>query len=293
MTTTSLLSLCSARLGSLHLIDRHEMAALLTEWSRLAPGSLANGCVPGTWPDALGSLGYVPDDAEAAAIWDAVPDSYHVRAGRAWAQAIHGITIISASDDGGLRDGQTRYDQPGSMAPGQMADVSFVGDSMRLESRQYMGRHCRRLIVVREESPLIAPPEHADVDGRWVRYIYADSLPVDWMDARAVRDYEEEFGEAPDTWEQMQPIEADPLEPHRILQMIDPNSGLGNDHRRKQRYQYVRIDGVVLSRTLPPETVGDVWRDERGPRPFQPHEREAATGLSDYVLSLLDLEVRS
>ena len=52
------------------------------------------------------------------------------------------------------------------------------------------------------------------------------------------------------------------------LEMRDPNSGQDPDPDSKPRFQYRVLGGVLHSRRLPPETVGDLWRGADGPDPF-------------------------
>lgn len=287
-TPITLLEIVKNTLGNRARIKRHEMAALLTAWSRERPGAIANGYVPRTWPTEANDLP-LDDDAAWSDMWARCADDFHVHAGRAWADMVGGITLVNAGEPGTLRDGGVRYDQPGSMAPGQHSAVSFLGSqcAQRAETREYIRRHCDRLLIVDEDSPLIVPPTSEEVDGTWVRYLYASELAVDWT---VVRDHLEEFGEEPDMWQEQRTEKADRLSPHRILQMIDPNSGQGSDATQKQRYQYVRIDGTALSRMLPPESFGDTWRGEPAPRPFRriDAERGGGAALSDYILRLLD-----
>lgn len=44
-----------------------------------------------------------------------------------------------------------------------------------------------------------------------------------------------------------------------ILQMIDPNSGMGSDHTKKPRFQYCVIREQPMRRTLPGSAYGDKW----------------------------------
>lgn len=166
----NILELAQARFGRRRKITRDEMVALLAEYSRANPGALGNGYVPDTMPEKTPPG--CPSDEEWQAILDAQPPSYHDRAARAWAKAVGGITVISVG--GGLRDGGTRYDQPGSMHPMQMSDLSFYSDHGRAETISYLRQHCRRLLLVREESELTPPPptapspEHAELHAQWV-----------------------------------------------------------------------------------------------------------------------------
>ena len=82
---------------------------------------LANGYVPGTC-----------GGRHAAAI--------------AWTRVCSGLTCVSAGVD--LRDGYVRYDQPGSIAPMQRAEICFVPASLSRSSKDYMRRHARKMYVV-------------------------------------------------------------------------------------------------------------------------------------------------
>lgn len=48
-----------------------------------------------------------------------------------------------------------------------------------------------------------------------------------------------------------------------ILQSIDPNDGQSSDPADKTRHQYTLVNGLLVSRKLPPEAVGNRWRGER------------------------------
>lgn len=52
------------------------------------------------------------------------------------------------------------------------------------------------------------------------------------------------------------------------LEMRDPNDGQDPDPDAKCRHQYRVLGGVLHSRRLPPQAVGDVWRGADGPDPF-------------------------
>lgn len=108
---------------------------------------------------------------------------------------------------------------------------------------------------------------HKDIDGKWNRLLTLDTIRVSGV--------ESDNGSGVTEW-----LVAGP---HRVLQMIDPNSGQGWDARQKQRYQYVLTDAGLLERMLPPEAVGDVWRGETSARPFKPIDRPA----SNYIVELL------
>jgi hypothetical protein len=98
-------------------------------------------------------------DLRNSYVHDTMDDA--LRASIAWVKACKGITCISASLSGYLRDGMVRYDQPGSMNPMQHAEVTFMPQSLAERTDHdpvsYMRRHCDRLLIVRDE------PEHPAV----------------------------------------------------------------------------------------------------------------------------------
>lgn len=49
-----------------------------------------------------------------------------------------------------------------------------------------------------------------------------------------------------------------------ILECRDPNDGQSSDPHSKSRHQYTLVNGVLVSRVLPPESVGDRWRGADG-----------------------------
>lgn len=106
---------------------------------------------------------------------------------------------------------------------------------------------------------------HKDLDGKWNRLITLDSIRVSGV--------REATGSGVTEW-----VVAGPL---RVLEMRDPNSGMGWDAATKPRFQYVATEAGILSRHLPPESVGDVWREDSAVRPFAPCDP------SDYILELL------
>jgi len=134
--------------------------------------------------------------------------------------------------------GDVRYDQPGSMAPDQHAELAFVPaecDGDECGTVGYIRRHAGRvLLVCGDQLPDPQPPappapawvkrfrRHPQVDGTWVRIL--------------------EDG---------------------TLEMRDPNDGQSSDPARKCRHQYIVDDetGDLLYRRLPPATVGDEWAD--------------------------------
>lgn len=46
-----------------------------------------------------------------------------------------------------------------------------------------------------------------------------------------------------------------------IIESRDPNDGQSSDPRDKSRHQYTLVNGILLARVLPPESVGERWRD--------------------------------
>ncbi len=107
---------------------------------------------------------------------------------------------------------------------------------------------------------------HMDIDGYWTRAITLDSITVSGVP--------DVSGSGVTAW-----LVAGPV---RVLELRDPNSGIGWDARRRPRHQYVATEAGYLSRDLPPETVGDVWRGEETVRPFTPCQP------ASYVITLLD-----
>ncbi len=108
-----------------------------------------------------------------------------------------------------------------------------------------------------------------DIDGTWISCVTMESIVVSGMPDHG--------GSGVSDWIV--------TGPHRVLQMIDPNSGQGSDTKEKQRYQYVKTqNGVLLHRVLPPESFGNVWRGDSGECPFTPMEPTA----DGYIERLLD-----
>ena len=89
-----------------------------------------------------------------------------------------------------------------------------------------------------------AKDEMKDLDGKWNRFVTLDTITVsgltDWLVSG----------------------------PHRVLEMRDPNSDQGWEEKTKPHHQYVLTRLGIFSRCLPPESVGDTWRDEQQVRPF-------------------------
>lgn len=198
--------------GRRYRITRAEMAAIL---ARLADDGvhLGNDCMTSTWEDAA----------------------------RVWANACTGITVISVLARGCTPHGEVRYDQPGSMAPGQRAELAFVSQDVlgdECDTVGYIRQHADRVLLVRGDQlpdpQEAAPPapmiptwvkrfrRHPQVDGTWVRILDDGTL-----------------------------------------EMRDPNDGQSFDPDRKCRHQYIVDDGTcdLLYRRLPPAVVGDEWAD--------------------------------
>ena len=219
--TNDTLTIVRSIVGSRHKISAEEMQAILLALQS-AGLDLRNGYVQETVYDETRS------DERGVLLEHGDP----VRAARAWARVCKGITLVNV-DAQGLRDGDVRYDQPGSMNPSQHSQVMFAPPG--LNDYGYLRRHCDRLLIV---SPYVEPPaappspaplpawiarlrRHPRVDGTWIR-VHDDGA----------------------------------------LEMRDPNSGQSMDAADKPRFQYrVNADGYVLSRRLPPESVGDAWQD--------------------------------
>lgn len=82
-----------------------------------------------------------------------IRDTLGQQAPRAWERACHGITCISVDARGSLRDGQVRYDEPGSMHPQQHAELLFVAAAAaeRRATLAYLRAHADRVLVVSGE----------------------------------------------------------------------------------------------------------------------------------------------
>lgn len=129
-TTSTTLDIVRQHVGRRSRITRDEMAAILSALGS-AGLRLSNGYVHET------TLGV----ADAA---------------RTWAAMCRDITCISVMDarGGSLRDGDVRYDEPGSMHPLQRVEVTFVPAALgRYEYDQIgqMRRHAVRVLIVRED----------------------------------------------------------------------------------------------------------------------------------------------
>lgn len=120
-------------------ITKEEMGAILMGLTEYV--NLSNDYVRGTCGDSL-----------AASI--------------AWTQACKDNTCVSV-DSRGLRDGQVRYDEPGSMHPLQYSEIMFVSDDIRDadpgsgSTLAYLRQHADRVLVVRKEPDHPAAAEKA------------------------------------------------------------------------------------------------------------------------------------
>lgn len=108
---------------------------------------------------------------------------------------------------------------------------------------------------------------HKDIDGKFNRYLELPTIRVS-----GIRD----AGTGVTEW-----LVAGPF---RVLEMRDPNSGIGWNPNTKPRHQYALLEAGPVARTLPPESVGDVWLGETEPPPFAACEVGAP---GEYILRLL------
>jgi hypothetical protein len=109
----SIIEIVRRHVGRRHRISRAEMAAILTE----AEGAGAD----------LYCYRERPEE-ESPADW--------------WVSMCSRNTCVS------MIDGEARYDEPGSLHPLQMADVTFVPATLRPDSIDYMRQHARRTLLV-------------------------------------------------------------------------------------------------------------------------------------------------
>jgi hypothetical protein len=92
-----------------------------------------------------GEFAPVSGPERAAVVWAAA---------RYWAEvASRRYTYVSLGDDRGFMPRQVQYDQPGSMNPSQHAALTFGPAADDSNARDYMRRHTRMLIRVRETQP--------------------------------------------------------------------------------------------------------------------------------------------
>jgi hypothetical protein len=112
---------------------------------------------------AIGEAGYpiagngAPDyrePGEFAPVAGPERDAVVWAAARYWAElASRRYTYVSLGDDRGFMPRQVQYDQPGSMNPSQQAALTFGPAVDDTNARDYMRRHTRMFIRVRETQP--------------------------------------------------------------------------------------------------------------------------------------------
>lgn len=228
----STLDIVRSIVGRRHKITREEMVAILMA----LPTDLVQASTI-TSRSREGRLYVGPQ-------WVSDPADESRATARAWERACRQITCISVLPgsyydraDNLVEGLSVRYDEPGSMHPLQRADILFAPEA--LEGHEYdqigqLRKHAQRVLIVRGEPTVDVEPPKATpgwiarlrknprVDGDWVR-IHDDGM----------------------------------------LEMRDRNSGQSMDPADKPRFQY-RVDadgGDVMTRCLPPESVGDAWQD--------------------------------
>jgi hypothetical protein len=234
-----ILGIVRARIGRRIKISRQEMADILADLTA-AGVNLCNDCMMGTvqWDYAAGGAG--------------IPVGQSPTAPLIWANACRRTTCISVMPpDGGAPTyhGQVRYDEPGSMHPMHRADVIFAPADLEGYDYDQIGqlrRKARRVLVVRDDPPLVDPAAEAEARAAAEREQVALRRRV-----QALRSALAECLNPP--WTQ--------ILDDGTLEMRDHNSGQGSDPRTKPRFQYRYHGGVMQRRHLPPETVGDQWID--------------------------------
>lgn len=132
-----------ALVGRRSRITRAEMSAILRALDDAQPGWLASNSY----------VSPTDGDADHAA---------------AWVRMCGGITVISVAQ-GGLRDGWIRHDEPGSMHPGQHAELTFVSSSRvgdECDTNGYLRRHADRVLIVRDDPEPDERPVDASAPAR-------------------------------------------------------------------------------------------------------------------------------
>jgi len=131
------------QIGDRGRISRAEMVAIL---QALADEGLdlSNPYVEETcaWRRVEEGWGWLPDGPAA-------PET----AAAVWTERCRGIDVISVGE--GLRDGQVRYDQPGSMHPLQHAALIFAAAELEDSEHDQIGqlaRHADRALIVEDQS---------------------------------------------------------------------------------------------------------------------------------------------
>lgn len=127
--------IAAEKVGKRHKITSAELESILRAMHReYGKDSLANSYVPRSF--------------------DSVSDKPWL----AWMAMLHGITVVSFGPT--QRDGWMRYDQPGTMSPGQHSQVSFVrSGGVGADTIAYLRGHCERLLIVADdEQEVFLPP---------------------------------------------------------------------------------------------------------------------------------------
>lgn len=220
----TILDITRRLIGRRHTISRDEMAAII----------IAIGLPPEA--STIADIGN--DELYVGGQWVRDPAQWPEAVANAWARICAGITCVS------VIAGTIRHDEPGSLHPMQVADVTFAPESLR--DYAYMRKHSRRLLIVRDvpltsdldrESAAAAALAAQGAD-KWARL--RRSLATDGVWVRVLDD--------------------------GVLEIRDSNDGQDPDPLRKIRYQYrVSEGGMLQHRALPPESIGDVWRDTGSP----------------------------
>lgn len=144
-----------------------------------------------------------------------------------WVRTCRDITIVSLWPALQDHPGCIRYDQPGTLAPDHHCTLMFVPAECteREGTLDYLRRHATRVLVVKgaahTQERTQSLAERIGADGVLVRIL-----------------------------------------PDHTLELRDPNDGQDSDPAHKRRHQYrISEDGRRECRVLPPESVGDAWRD--------------------------------
>lgn len=179
-----------------------------------------------------------PDESATHANWQAA-------IAHTWTEDCHGAVVISLWADSGEC---IRYDMPGSMFPGQMAELAFVADRRLMK---FARAHATTAFLVDQDSPLPARPLTFDEAVSAEADVAAISERTAYL-RREMRAWIKRMG-GPEWCAVLD---------DGTLQMIDPNSGQGSDPNNKSRFQYRVLAGVPQMRMLPPASVGDEWLDD-------------------------------
>ncbi|MDZ4391173.1 MAG: hypothetical protein U0974_15730 [Gemmatimonadales bacterium] len=150
MTPATVRAVVRQSVGRRHRISRREAADLLLALAE-AGLDLRNDCLPETWD-------WVWKSGSGTALPDQNPVQIE-RAAAAWADRVRGIQVVSVLAHWCTPHGSVRYDEPGSMAPGQQAAVSLVSASQvgrEHDPITYLRRHADRVLVVADDALLNA-----------------------------------------------------------------------------------------------------------------------------------------